>query len=387
MKKYYLILAIVTVSLNLRPIITSVAPMLGIIQEELGMSGLMASLMTTLPVLCMGLFSPVATKLSDRIGLERAIFMAILIITIATAIRGIVSSEVILVVTALMSGIGISIAGPLISSFIKKYFPTKPALVSLYSASMTVGAAFASAFTLSIYTYTNHSMKTALSSWSIFGIIALVVWSLFIFKGRKQVSISNTKLPLRNKRAILITLLFGLMSSMFYSVTAWISPIAVSMGYSQNESALLLTLFTLIQIPASLIVAAIVVKYNKRRTVLITLSFFEIIGLFLLLLQIYTVPAVLLIGIGAGGLFPIVLMLPIVETNSPQEAGAWSAMNQGGGYIIASMGPLLVGTMQDYFGGFEAPLIAMIAIASIMVVVQWFITDHNQEYVASSIRS
>ncbi|MMZ67852.1 putative transporter YycB [compost metagenome] len=87
----------------------------------------------------MGIFAPAATVLRDRMGLERTIFMALVLITGATALRGIVSSVVILVVSALVGGIGISLAGPLLSGFIKKYFPTKPGIVSVYSASMTVG--------------------------------------------------------------------------------------------------------------------------------------------------------------------------------------------------------------------------------------------------------
>lgn len=387
MRRFYLFLAIIAVSLNLRPIITSVAPLLGTMQAELGMSGMIASLMTTLPVLCMGVFAPVATKLRDRFGLERTIFIAILIITIATAVRGIVGSVVVLIVTAFMGGVGISIAGPLVSSFIKKYFPTKPALVSLYSATMTIGAAIASAFTVSIYNTANNNMTTALSSWSILGIIALFVWAIFIFRGGKHSPSQSSKLPLKNKRAILITIFFGLMSCMFYTVTAWIAPIANSMGYSQADSALLLTLFTITQIPVSFIVPALATKLNRRRVILMTCSALEIIGLTLLLLHSFVVPAVLLIGMGAGGLFPLALMLPIVETTTSEEAGAWSAMNQGGGYIIASIGPLLVGIMHDYFGGFNVPLIAMLVIASTMLVVQWFITDHSQEYSASVVSS
>lgn len=53
-----LFVALLAASLNMRPVITSVSPLLGNIQSDLGMNSLQASLMTTLPVLCMGIFAP-----------------------------------------------------------------------------------------------------------------------------------------------------------------------------------------------------------------------------------------------------------------------------------------------------------------------------------------
>lgn len=73
-KKIFYLAALFLAALNLRPIITSVASMMSMIQSDLGVSALTASLLTTLPVLCMGVFAPVATKLSRRFGLERTLF-------------------------------------------------------------------------------------------------------------------------------------------------------------------------------------------------------------------------------------------------------------------------------------------------------------------------
>ncbi|KEQ25685.1 MFS transporter [Paenibacillus tyrfis] len=379
MKKLYLLLAIFVAALNLRPIITSVAPLLGTLQGDLGMSGLTASLLTTFPVLCMGIFAPAATALRDRWGLERTIFFALILITGATALRGIVSSVFILVVSALIGGIGISLAGPLLSGFIKKYFPTKPSIISIYSASMTIGAAIASAYSIPIYNRSHHSLTLTLSCWAILGVIALLVWSVFLRNRAGQKSLVRSKLPIHNKRAMLLTLFFGLMASMFYSVTAWISPIAHSFGYSPASSAMLLTIFTIIQIPVSLTVPGLVARFGKRRFFLILCSVSELIGIVMLLLHLPMLPAVICLGLGAGGLFPLALMLPIVETNTSEEAGAWSAMSQCGGYIIGAMGPLLIGAIYDYSGSFNAALLSMLVITVAMIGVQLLITRRKTE--------
>lgn len=384
MKKLYLLLAIIIASLNLRPIITSVAPLLGSLQSELGMSGLLASLLTTLPVFCMGIFAPAATKLRDRLGLERTIFFAVLLITLATAARGIIGSAAMLVISAFVGGVGISLAGPLLSGFIKKYFPTKPSLVSLYSAAMTVGAALASALSVPIFEASGHSFTLALSCWGLLGVVALVVWAFFLREKGTRGNVIKTRLPLRNKRALLLTIFFGLMASMFYTVTAWISPIAHSFGYSKTSSAMVLTIFTIVQVPVSLIIPGLAAKTGRRRFFLITCSVFELAGVIMLLLHLPMLPAVICLGIGAGGLFPLALMLPIVETNSSEEAGSWSAMSQCGGYIIGAMGPMLVGVIYDHAGSFKAALLAMLVIVLMMIGVQTFITDRKPEAQASS---
>jgi CP family cyanate transporter-like MFS transporter len=372
MKKTFYVVLLFLAALNLRPIITSVASMMGAIQSELGISALTASLLTTLPVLCMGLFAPAATTLSRRLGLERTLFLSLLLITLATALRGIDGSNItLLLVTAFAGGIGISIAGPLLSGFIKKYFPTSPGIVSIYSVSMTIGAALASGLTIPIYTQSHDNLSFALFSWAILGVVALIFWMATVRK--KQPVAGKTerpRLPLGNKKAIQFTLFFGFMASMFYSLTAWISPIALRMGYSSQNAAMLLTLFTLIQVPVALLVPSFVNRTGKLNIWLVMFSVFELIGVGLLLLPVPMLPAVLFLGVGAGALFPLALMLPIVETHTAEEAGAWSAMSQMGGYIMGALGPLFLGWTFDLSGHLIAPVMTMLVIVLLMIGLQ-----------------
>ncbi|MEH7803441.1 MULTISPECIES: MFS transporter [Bacillus] len=370
MKKIFYLAALFLAALNLRPIITSVASMMSMIQSELGVNALTASLLTTLPVLCMGVFAPVATTLSRRFGLERTLFFSILLITIATALRGTSQSVAILLMTAFAGGVGISFAGPLLSSFIKKYFPRNPGIVSVYSISMTIGAALASGFTIPIYLRSHH-LPFALSCWAILGVIALILWVGIARKNEQSDFVTlPLKLPLRNKKAIQFTLFFGFMSSMFYSLTAWISPIALSFGNSPQYAAMLLTIFTLIQIPVALLVPAVVTRLGKPKLFLILCSLSELIGLIFLLLPMPILPAVIFLGMGAGGLFPLALMLPIIETRTPEEAGTWSAMSQMGGYIMGGFGPFFIGLVFDLSGHFYASIVAMLVIVMLMIGVQ-----------------
>ena len=59
-RPWLLLLGLILVALNLRPALSSMAPMLSEVSKSLGLTASQAGLLTTLPVLCLGLFAPLA---------------------------------------------------------------------------------------------------------------------------------------------------------------------------------------------------------------------------------------------------------------------------------------------------------------------------------------
>src|SRR4051794_29110569 len=82
-----LVAAIVGVALNQRPAVVAVAPVLGDLRAETGLSSDLAGLLTTLPVLCFGAFAPAAPRLARRIGLETAVALSLLLLAAGIALR------------------------------------------------------------------------------------------------------------------------------------------------------------------------------------------------------------------------------------------------------------------------------------------------------------
>ncbi|MFB9275866.1 CynX/NimT family MFS transporter [Cohnella cellulosilytica] len=376
MKRFvFLLVALFLASLNLRPAISSVSPLLGTIRESLGMSGSAASLLTSLPVLCMGFFAPLAIKLGARWGFERAIALSLLLIGVATAARYAANSEALLLVTALGAGIGIAVAGPLLSGFIKRRFANPSAIVGVYSMSLVIGAALGAWLAVPLQE-AFQSWQASTAIWSVLAFLALFFW----WKPTRSDGAAQSPAPvggsrsgrslLRSKRAWLLTGFFALMAIMFYSMTAWLAPIVEEMGYSQQTAAAVLTLFTLIQIPVSLLIPLLIGRYGRKTAWLVGCSVLELAGFLLLQLQASPWLIASLLGIGAGGLFPIALMLPIDEAESAEEASALSAMTQSGGYMIASLGPLFVGIVHDAAGSYSPAIAGLIALVALMIVIQ-----------------
>ncbi|MEK3792911.1 MFS transporter [Paenibacillus sp. FSL R7-0204] len=382
-----LVIALLAASLNMRPVITSVSPLVSNIQGDLGMSSLQASLLTTLPVLCMGIFAPVAVSISRRFGMERSIFASMVLIGAATAARGVLSSAAGLILTALAAGVGIGIAGPLLSGFIKRYFPGRSAMVSVYSAALVLGASLAAGLSVPLYNWLGSSWKLSLAVWAVLSLAALPAWWRIAAKSlQPEAQRVHAKLPLANKRAWLLTVFFGLMASVFYSLTAWLAPIAMSKGYSRHDAGNLLTLFTLIQIPVSILVPILVARFQRRTLWLVLCSLFELSGLLLLLGSGSPFLSAVLLGIGAGGLFPLALMLPLLMTQRAEEASAWSSLSQGGGYILGALGPLAVGRILDASGSFQFALTGLAVVTVLMIAVQLMIGRSSREGTVSRVR-
>src|SRR3954466_12085697 len=82
-----LVAAIVAVALNQRPAVVAVAPVLGDLRADTGLTSAMAGLLTTLPVLCFGAFAAAAPRLARRIGLETAVALSLVLLAAGIAVR------------------------------------------------------------------------------------------------------------------------------------------------------------------------------------------------------------------------------------------------------------------------------------------------------------
>ena len=377
MKKRYIlmIIALFIASLNLRPSINSIAPLLETIRTSLGMSASVGSLLTSIPVLCMGLFAPLAVKFSGKWGIERVLGWSLFVIGVGTILRFFTQSTSFLLMTALIAGIGIAFAGPLLPGFIKRHFPKHvPSMIAIYTVALTLGAALSSSLIMPMQNSMN-SWQSALGIWGVLAFVAVLLWWLFVMRQIKPQDHlastgTKTKMPWTNKKAWVLTLSFGFMAMLFYSFTAWLPEIIQGMGYSKSYAASALTIFVVVQIPVSLILPILLRKFPSRRLWLLVSALLQLVGIVMLALSIEPLVATFFIGIGTGGLFSLNLLLPLDATDSPQEAAAWSAMTQSVGYVIGATGPLILGWIFDATDSFSTAIAGLIVINVAMMVMQ-----------------
>ena len=160
---------------------------------------------------------------------------------------------------------------------------------------------------------------------------------------------------------------FSLMAAIFYSLTAWLAPYVQTIGFSKVQSGLLLSLFTLIQLPVSFIIPRLVGTNQKTKNLLIGCGLSELIGLILLLLHISPWIYVVFLALGAGGLFPLALTLPLLTAKTSEEAISLSAFMQSGGFMVGSLGPLLFGLFTQTSHSFNLALLLVLLFVLLMI--------------------
>ncbi|OKH64559.1 hypothetical protein EB73_23450, partial [Mycobacterium sp. SWH-M3] len=131
-----LIIAVILTALNLRPAITSIGPVLGEMRESLGASAIWAGALTTLPGLCFAAAGLAAPWLARRIGLGRAIALALAVLSIGLVVR-VLDGQYVVIGGTLVATAGIALVNVLIPVVIKGSFPAQIGLMTgIYTAAL-----------------------------------------------------------------------------------------------------------------------------------------------------------------------------------------------------------------------------------------------------------
>jgi CP family cyanate transporter-like MFS transporter len=369
-----LLLGLVLVALNFRPAVTSVPPVLETVRVELGLSYAAASLLTTVPTVLIGLFAFPAAAISGRLGRERTILWAVVLITVGTALRAVAGTAVVLFGTTVAVGIGIAVSQALVPSVVSERFADRAPLVTgLYTTSLGLGAAVAAGVTAPLAGVVG--WPAALGSWALLGVLALAVW-LPTARDGPAAAADRGRLPWTGAGAWLLTLFFSAQTLLYFAELTWIAPIYVDLGWTSERAGFLLTLLLSTQLVGSLAIPATAGRWADRRPWLaltITANAAGLAGLALVPLALPWGWATLA-GVGCGGAFSLCMTLPIDHAAGPGAADRLTAMMTGVGYTVGAAGPLAVGSARDLLGGYRLPVLALAALAAVMLVaVPWFV--------------
>ena len=366
-----LLLAIILLGLNLRPVLAAVGPLLDRIQLDTHLGHVGASLLTSLPIVIMGLGALAATFLRGRFGERRGIWLGTLLIALACLARGLLPSATPLLISALLAGAGIAFVQALLPGLIKARFSHDAGrLIGFYSCAIMGGAAFGAALTPWLAQWLGWSW--ALATWALPAIIACLLWKRAAPADEPTTSGSAAPLnPWRSPRAWLLMAFFGVGTAGYTLVLAWLPPYYTSLGWSAESSGLLLAALTLCEVTAGLLASSLLARCPDRRVLLSFVLVCLLLGLIALVLAPLTlvVPICVLIGIGIGALFPLSLVVAQDHLDDPRQTGDLLAFVQGGGYLIAATSPLLAGLLRQYTNNLRLSWLMMAAATLLLMLM------------------
>ena len=354
--------AIVLLALNLRTLVASLPPLLTHVQDDLGLSGLAAGLLTTLPVLGFGAFAPLAPRLTRRISIERVLLACALATAVAAALRG-AGGWAPLFAGCALAGVAVAIAQAVLPVFIRLRHPEMTGMLTgAYSMSLTLGAALAAALAVPLYDALG-SWEASLAAWALPALVAGLVWLPAALRPGTTVAGPPSPALWQSRLAWNVSLFMGVQSMAFYAGLSWIPTVLKEAGFSEGEAGSLQALGALVQLAPAFAVPVLAARSRDQIGVLLAIVGFSLAGVVGLIVAPGAALAwIVVFGIGQGGALGLGLILPVLRGGDAASVASLTAMSLCVGYIVAAAGPWLLGAVHDATGGWTVALVVLAAI-------------------------
>jgi CP family cyanate transporter-like MFS transporter len=362
------------VAFNLRAAIAAVSPVLPEIRADLALSASAAGLLTTLPVLSFAVFAPAAAWLGHRIGLDRAILFACLVIGAGTVWRVAGGAFTLLAVTMVI-GAAMTVGNVLGPVVVKRDFTARAGpVMGLFTAFLIVGAAAAAALTAPLAAVWD--WRIALAVWALLAFFAALVWH-WATRGRRLRAHSHVE-PTRpavrglwrSSVAWGITTLMGAQAAAYFAITAWLPTLLVDeAGVDLGTAGVGQALFQVTGIAGTLLVSLLI----RVRASQVWLAVMIALGWAVMPAGLLVWPAgwpllTLVGGTAQGAGIALALTLVVLRAHDSAAANGLSAMMQLVGYLIGAGGPVAVGVLYELTGSWVVPMMVVIGLAGSMAL-------------------
>ena len=369
-----LVLAIVLLAANLRPALTSVAPLIGQIRTDTGVSNGVAGLLTGLPLLAFAVLSPIAPRLARRFDMERVLLASLLVLAVGILLRSAGVVAALFLGTAIL-GAAIAVGNVLLPSLVKREFPERTGLMtSTYTTALAVSAAIAAGASFPI-AYEVDGWRGSLALWALLALVAAVAWFPQVRSADPANASTGTSRGVTglwgSVLAWQVTLFMGLQSLGYYVVLTWLPQILQEeVGMSAAQAGWLLALAQVVVIPAMFLAPVLADRRPSQYSVVVVAVTLTGAGTLGLLVASSTATAlwIVLLGLGQGACFSLALTFFALRAPDSEHAAALSGMAQSVGYLLAAGGPFLFGLLRDVTHAWTVPLTLLVAVTVCLLI-------------------
>ncbi|MBM0226757.1 MULTISPECIES: MFS transporter [Micromonospora] len=354
------------VALNLRAAVTSLGALLDEVRGGLGLSGTMAGFVTTLPTIAFAGLGALTPWLVRRYAPARVLVVAMLALTVGQVLRVATDSAAVFVLTSALALAGIAVANILLPMLVKQHFAHRTGLVTgAYTMALTIGTTVAAASAVPV-AHAFGSWRAGLGVWAGLAAVAVLPWVPLALRARAArraatptaaVATPARIRPERTRLGWAMAVYFGAQSLSGYAIMGWLAQLFRDSGYAPEAAGLLLAGVTALGVPVALGMPTLAGRLRTLRPLVLALTAFSTAAyLGLALAPRGLAPLwVLLLALGQGA-FPMILTTIGLRARTAEGTVALSAFAQSTGYVIAALGPLLVGILYEATGGWTAPL-------------------------------
>ncbi|WKU45904.1 MFS transporter [Streptomyces sp. VNUA116] len=376
-----LMAGIVLASLNMRAALAGVSPLMGEIGDHFHLAAAASSLVTTIPLIFMGLGSIAAPKLARRWGTESVLCGALLLLCGGILLR-VAPPVVALFAGCALVGTAIALLNVLMPGLVKRDFPDRAAsMTALYSTTLILGATGSAALSVPLEDALG-GWRGSLASWALLAAVAAVVWipqAVIARRGTRHGRAAATPVPAaqsgpkltRSPIAWQVTLMMGTQSLVAYVCIAWMPTVFTDHGMSKSEAGMVYAFYTLVQMAGSFVVPMVAGRLRDQRALgagVVVLMAAGVTGLLTAPVEGAWVWATLM-GVAQGGLLGLALTLMVLRTRDAHTASRLSGMAQTWGYLLASVGPFAIGAVHQATDSWTLPIaLLLVACAALLLL-------------------
>ncbi len=356
-------------TLALRPQLLVIGPLLPLIRDDLQLSASAAGLLTTIPILCMGLFAPVGPLVAARLGPRTAFGVCLGLVIGFGLLRGVAPTFALVLLATFGIGVGIGMAGAIPSMIVSRRIAARPALgTGAYAGGLVAGSTIAAAAAVPLAG--DGDWRRAILIVSAVSFVSIGAWLLLVRTDgpARTIRVSVPRLPWRYATSWLLVIAFGLQSLLFYGVAAWLPNAFVERGWSAADAGSLVAIFNGVGLVTTFGVPLVADRRGGRRRQLVVSSIVASVSSFgIVALPEFAYLWVVVLGLAIGAVFPLVLTLPLDVADEPGQVGSIAALMLLGGYSVSAIGPFALGAARDLTGSFQASLWILVAVAVALV--------------------
>ncbi|WP_459968854.1 MFS transporter [Nocardioides pyridinolyticus] len=372
------LVGIVLLSFNLRPSAVSVSPVLAEVRASFSMSGPVAGLLTSLPVIAFAFFGALAPAAARRIGIHRVTLLAILAAIAGLLGRAATGSEALFLGLSLLALGGMAMANVLLPSLVKLHFPDRIGRVTaIYTTALSIGLTAALVLTVPISDAFD-SWRWGLGAWACLAVVAALPWLSLVAHDRTLERTPRTitfRQVAGTRLGQAMALFFGLQSLQAYAIFGWFAQLWRDSGYSATVAGLLAGLVAGMSIPLSLWLPNVLARAEDPRRLLFAVIAAYPVGFVGLMVAPHSLAVLWAIIVGTATVtFPLILTLIGLRARTPEGTAALSAFTQSTGYLVAAVGPFLVGVVHDATGAWTWPLALLLALALPMLPLAVYVS-------------
>ncbi|MFF6775728.1 CynX/NimT family MFS transporter [Streptomyces sp. NPDC012637] len=377
-----LMVGIVLASLNMRAALASVSPLVSELAAAYGLSSAASSLVTSVPVLFLGLGALVAPWFGRRFGAERVLPAALLLLGAGILVR-VLPSAAALYGGGVLVGTAIALLNVLMPGLIKRDFPDRAAsMTSVYTGAMIAGATVVAAASVPLERALG-GWQASLGIWSLLAAVAALAWlpQVVVARGRTGAAheVRAAAAPgsgavrsvWRSALAWQVTLFMGLQSLWSYVLIAWMPTIFTDHGMSRSTAGVVFAFNNLIQVAGAFAVPLLAGRMRSQRPLIVlvtTMVAAGYAGLMVAPVQGAWVWSAVL-GLGQGGAVGLALTLIVLRSGDAVTAARLSGMAQTVGYLLAAAGPLAAGALHQATGSWTPPIAAVLGVCATALAV------------------